>query len=56
MAARSGFPTIPENDAMSDLAGIRDDAELTRLPESERKAYLKPWADVDALLKNASGA
>lgn len=40
----------------ADLAGIRDDAELTRLPESERKAYLMLWADVDALLKKASGA
>jgi hypothetical protein len=39
----------------ADLAGIRDDGELTRLPESERDAYVKLWADVEALLKKASG-
>jgi hypothetical protein len=39
----------------ADLAGIRDDDELTRLPESQREAYLKLWAEVDALLEKASG-
>jgi serine/threonine-protein kinase len=39
----------------SDLAGIRDDAGLAKLPEAERAACRKLWADVDALLKNASG-
>jgi hypothetical protein len=37
-----------------DLAGIRDDAELAKLPETERAAFRKLWADVDALLKKAS--
>jgi serine/threonine-protein kinase len=39
-----------------DLAGIRDDAELAKLPEAERVAFHKLWADVDALLKKASRA
>jgi hypothetical protein len=38
----------------SDLAGIRDDAELAKLPEPERAAFRKLWADVDALLKKAT--
>jgi serine/threonine-protein kinase len=37
-----------------DLAGIHDDAELAKLPEAERMAFRKLWADVDALLKKAS--
>jgi serine/threonine-protein kinase len=37
-----------------DLAGIRDDAEMAKLPESERAAFRKLWVDVDALLKKAS--
>jgi hypothetical protein len=40
--------------ADADLAGIRDDAELAKLPESERAAFRKLWADVDALLKKAA--
>jgi hypothetical protein len=36
------------------LAGIRDDAELAKLPEPERVAFRKLWADVDALLRKAS--
>jgi serine/threonine-protein kinase len=39
----------------TDLRGIRDDAELTRLPETERVAFRKLWADMDVLLKKASG-
>jgi serine/threonine-protein kinase len=38
----------------TDLAGIRDDAELAKLPETERVAFRKLWADFDALLKKAS--
>ena len=34
-----------------DLAGIRDEAELAKLPEPERVSFRKFWADVDALLK-----
>jgi hypothetical protein len=37
-----------------DLSGIRDDAELAKLPEAERAAFRKLWADVDELLKKAS--
>jgi serine/threonine-protein kinase len=38
----------------NDLAGIRDDAELAKLPETERGAFRKLWADVDALLNKAA--
>jgi serine/threonine-protein kinase len=38
----------------TDLAGIRDSTELAKLPETERAAFRKLWADVDGLLKKAS--
>jgi tetratricopeptide (TPR) repeat protein len=38
----------------TDLAGIRDVVELAKLRETERVAFRKLWADVDALLKKAS--
>jgi serine/threonine-protein kinase len=38
----------------TDLAGIRDDAELANLAEAERAAFRKLWADVDAVLKQAA--
>jgi serine/threonine-protein kinase len=38
----------------TDLPGIRDGAELAKLPETERVAFRKLWADVDALLKKAA--
>jgi tetratricopeptide (TPR) repeat protein len=34
----------------ADLAGVRDPAALARLPEEERRAWQKLWADVEALL------
>jgi tetratricopeptide (TPR) repeat protein len=37
----------------SDLAGVRDDAALTRLSEDERNEWKSLWADVDSLLKKA---
>jgi tetratricopeptide (TPR) repeat protein len=37
----------------TDLAGIRDTAALTDLPEEEQKAFTRLWADVAALLKQA---
>jgi hypothetical protein len=36
-----------------DLAGIRDNTALAKLPAGERDALDKLWADVAALLKNA---
>jgi hypothetical protein len=38
----------------NDLVGIRDDADLAKLLETERAAFRKLWADVDALLKKAA--
>ena len=35
----------------SDLAGLRDEAALAKLPEDEQKACRALWAEVDALLK-----
>ena len=37
----------------TDLAGIRDAAELAKLPAEEQKAFTQLWADVAALLKRA---
>jgi serine/threonine-protein kinase len=34
-----------------DFAGIRDKADLEKLPEAERKTFAQLWADVAALLK-----
>jgi hypothetical protein len=36
-----------------DLAGIRDKDALAKLPEGERADWLKLWADVEALSKQA---
>jgi serine/threonine-protein kinase len=36
-----------------DLAGLRDAAALAKLPDEERAAFTKLWADVAALLKKA---
>jgi tetratricopeptide (TPR) repeat protein len=36
-----------------DLGGLRDKAELARLPEAERRACRELWAEVDALLRRA---
>jgi len=38
-----------------DLASVRDDKALAALPEKERQAWQKLWADVDALRKKAGG-
>ncbi len=39
--------------ADEDLAGVRDDAALARLPKAERAAWAKLWADVRALRKRS---
>jgi serine/threonine-protein kinase len=39
-----------------DLAGVRDQEELAKLPAAERAAWEKLWADVGALLKRTSAA
>ncbi len=33
-----------------DLAGVREEANLKKLPEDERKAWQTLWAEVNALL------
>jgi hypothetical protein len=35
----------------SDLAGVRDEQSLAKLPEKEREAWSKLWVEVAALLK-----
>jgi hypothetical protein len=37
----------------ADLAGIRDEAALGKLPAAEREDWRRLWADVAALLKDA---
>jgi tetratricopeptide (TPR) repeat protein len=37
------------------LASIRDEKELAKLPEAERKEWQSLWADVEALLERAQG-
>ena len=39
----------------NDLVGIRDEKELAKLPEDERKEWQIIWANVDALLKRTQG-
>jgi serine/threonine protein kinase/tetratricopeptide (TPR) repeat protein len=38
----------------ADLAGVRDQTELAKLPDTEREAWEKLWADVDALRMRAA--
>jgi hypothetical protein len=39
-----------------DLAGLRDEVALAKLPVDEQKACRALWAEVDALLKKAQDA
>ena len=39
----------------TNLAGVRDDVALARLPEGERTAWRDFWSDVETLRKEASG-
>ena len=41
--------------ADADLAGLRDEAELAKLPEGERRAWRALWEDVETLLQKAQG-
>jgi hypothetical protein len=38
-----------------DLAGVRDKEALAKLPEAEREAWRKLWADVADLLRKSGG-
>jgi Flp pilus assembly protein TadD len=38
-----------------DLASLRDKAALAKLPEAERQAWQKLWAEVEAVVKRAQG-
>jgi hypothetical protein len=35
----------------ADLASVRDDDQLTKLPHAERQTWQQLWADVDAMLR-----
>jgi hypothetical protein len=39
----------------TDLVGVRDKDALAKLPEAEREAWQKLWADVAALLEKSGG-
>ena len=43
-------PTLKHWKEDTDLAGIRDDAALAKLPQEERAACKQLWGDVDGLL------
>jgi hypothetical protein len=45
--------TLPHWQTDSDLAGIRGQEALAKLPEGERADWQKLWADVEALRKQA---
>jgi hypothetical protein len=49
-------PTLAHWKTDPDLAGIRDEEALAKLPEAERKEFRSLWADVEALRKKAEGA
>lgn len=48
-------PTLEHWKVDSDLAGLRDEAALAKLPEEERRAWRSLWSDVETLLKKARG-
>jgi eukaryotic-like serine/threonine-protein kinase len=48
-------PILEHWKADSDLAGIRDEKELAKLPAEERSALKPLWTDVDRLLSKATG-
>ncbi len=39
-----------------DLVGLREEAELAKLPDAERHACQVLWTDVDMLLKKANAS
>ena len=49
-------PTLQHWKADADLAGIRDEKELAKLPGEERAAFKQLWNDVDQLLTKAAGS
>ncbi len=38
-----------------DLSGVRDPESLAKLPAEEQEAWQQFWAEVEAVLKKASG-
>ena len=48
-------PTLKHWKADTDLAGIRDEKELARMPDKERAVFYQLWNDVDKLLIRAAG-
>jgi len=54
--ARQSIPqTLQHWKADADLAGLRDQAALAKLPADEQKACRAVWAEVDALLAKSQG-
>ena len=47
-------PTLEHWKTAADLAGMRDEKELTKLPEEKRVAFKQLWNDVDQLLTKAT--
>ena len=49
-------PTLKHWKADADLAGVRDEKELAKLPDEERGAFKQLWNDVDQLLTKAAAS
>ncbi|MDB5349542.1 MAG: pkn [Planctomycetota bacterium] len=47
--------TLAHWKADADLTSLRDDAALAKLPEDERAAFERLWADIDGLLTSVGG-
>ncbi len=57
-AAKAGLfvaKTLAHWQKDTDLAGIRDEKDIAKLPESERSTVKQFWSDVDSLLTKARG-
>jgi serine/threonine-protein kinase len=54
-ARKKVAPTLARWKVDSNLAGIRGDAAIAKLPAAERRAFQLLWADVEALWKKAEG-
>jgi tetratricopeptide (TPR) repeat protein len=55
-ARKKVAPTLAHWKADPDLAGIRDEPVLAKLPEAEREAFRSLWAEVEALSQKVEDA
>ena len=53
-AVKAALQILAHSKRDPDLAGIRDEAGLAKLPEDERETWRVFWADLEAVLAGAS--